>query len=501
MPQPPSANPAKPRHGLDVEPPLVKILVYTDDPLLMTPQNPDNDFGLAVMLQHLNTRGLAFGKLCVKWVSRYPPEGGAEQMLDELLEREHKTSHTFDEIWFFGFYQTNTTAFSLKVSRGGPKAELTASEVKALEEWMIAGSDDIEVGGGVLLTGDHNHPRPTNAAPGSNTLCPDELFNEAFLGRGRALGRCVPRAGQLRKWECKPTNEEDDSNNTIARSGFDTDLVPQDLILCDLNLAGDPDPLGEPHPVFRYKRGWLKVFPDHLHEGQLDLPKTFDDKLWPGQTRPHVIAHGVDRRHFKFVDLLMAYNGDLEDRGRIIADSSWHHYLNINIRRFPVPGADWSVGDQLGQFFANLALWLAPCARRYEMALAMLWRLTNYSALLEPLNDVKSIGREANSRLLQIASPCEIHELMRIIVPARFGLLYPPEGNSNLGILPSQEMLLGHILKAYHDEMIRDDTEDAYQPRDAHMVIELGFKEALKEQVTILQQLAEKSQQLIDLQN
>lgn len=489
------------RHRLNVEPPLLKILLYTDDPEVVPPDNPNKDLGLAFLLEHLNTRGLTFANLRVKWVSRYSSiQASADQKLDAVLERERQTNHQFDEIWVFGFHQSNTDTVSVKVfERGGPEAELTANEVSALEQWMETAGPPEAAGGGVLITGDHNHPRPRNAIAGRNQLCPDRSIDAAFLGRGRAIGRCVPRAGQLRKWENEPTNLEHSSNSTLT--GFESDATPQELILCPLDAAGNPDPYGQPHPIFRYKRGWIKVFPDHVHEGQLIQPEVWNPQLWPGQARPHVVARGIDKRHCKLVDLLMTYNGDLVNLGRIVADSSWHHYFNINLMQFRPPGQDGSATDQLGQFYSNLAVWLAPRARRYEMALAMLWRLASYSALLEPLDDVKNIGTQAYSRLLQVASPCEVHELIQILVPARFGMISLPEGNSGLSALPSQEMLLGHILNAYHSEIIRDETDDAYQPREAREVIEAAFTEALKEHMTRLQQLAEKTQELIGLKS
>jgi hypothetical protein len=426
-------------------------------------------------------------------------ETHADQKLDAELEKECQTGQPFDEVWFFGFHQSNKKRVSFGMFRGGPESELTENEVSVLRLWMEAGGNNKSVGGGVLLTGDHNHPRPADATPGTNPLCPDNPVPQAFLGRGRALGRCVPRAGQLRTWECEPTNRAEDSHNTIESSGIQTDRIPQQLIHRNVDAAGNLDPNGQPHPIFRYKPGsWISFFPDHNHEGEVIVPTDFDPELWRGQVRPHVVARGIDRRHATLVDLVVAYNGDLANVGRIVADSSWHHYFNINLRQFAHPAPDGSAADQIGQFYANLAVWLSPRHKRYEMTLAMLWRLANYTALMEQLDDVVSIGREAHAILSQAASPCEIYEMFQAVIPARYGILSFPEGGLVLSHLPSQELLLGCILASYHDEMIRaESTGDSYKPREVDEVINLGVERAFKEQAALLGLMAWETLKLI----
>jgi hypothetical protein len=493
------AGTAQFRHGLDVKVPTIKILLYTDDPDDVTPEDSRKDFGLVKMLEHLKAREPAFANFCIKWVSRNSSnQTHADQKLDDVLERERKTGHPFEEIWFFGLHQANKKKVSFGVFRGGPESELTENEVSALRLWMEARGGDKTVGGGILMAGDHNHPRPKDTTPSTNPSCPGSAA-EAFLGRGRAIGRCVPRAGLLRKWEGEPTNRSQDSHNTIVNSGLQTDKFPQELILINVDANGNPYPSGQPHPIFSFKADrWIKFFPDHSHEGEVFEPKNFDDELWPKQIRPHVVARGTDRLHAQLVDLVVTYNGDLADVGRIVADSSWHHYFNINVRPFSHPAPEGSPADQIGQFYANLAIWLAPRRSRINMALAMLWRLANSTALMEPLGDVWNIGREASSILLQVGSTCEIHEMIQAMVPARYGMLSFATEGAILSHLPPQELLLGCVLDSYHNEMIREETsEESYVPLGVNKVIELGFNRALKEHASRLEVMASETRKLI----
>jgi hypothetical protein len=485
-------GPSPLRHGLAVPVPTIKILLYTDDPDNVVPYKDDEkDLGLFEMLEHLMARQPASAKFSTKWVSRNSSnQTHADQKLHDVLETERLTGHPFDEIWFFGIHQANKKKFSSGVFPGGFESELTENEVSALRLWMDAG-------GGVLMAGDHGHPRPADTLPSTNPGCPGSAA-APFLGRGRALGRCVPRAGLLRTWEGNPTNVPDDSNNTIANSGYDTDQVPQRLFHVKVDVNGEPDNNGQPHPIFSYKADrWIEFLPDHPHEGEVVEPENLDSNLWLNQIKPHVVAHGFDSQHAKSINLLVTYNGDLANVGRIVADSSWHHYFNVNVSPFRHPAQD-SAADQIGQFYPNLAIWLSPRSLRKNMALAMLWRLATYTALMEPLGDVRNIGKSANSILLQVASTCEIREIIQAMVPARYGMLSFVPGAATLSHFPSQELLLGYVLDSYHKEMILDETlGESYEPREVDEVIEMGFIRALKEHLSQLEALATETRKLI----
>src|ERR1051326_4669149 len=192
-----------------IERPTIKILLYTDAPFDVV-KEPVGDFGLGRMIALLKAHAPAFADLCVKWESRYPRGSThADNKIHVLLRREQEeTGQPFDQIWFFGLHQVNKKNFDPRLGGGGPESELDADEVKALRAWMGQG-------GGVLMTGDHANLRPEDALePDPNPPCPYRFGNPPFAGLGRALGRCVQRAGEMRDWDGPPTAREEDSNDT-----------------------------------------------------------------------------------------------------------------------------------------------------------------------------------------------------------------------------------------------------------------------------------------------
>jgi hypothetical protein len=492
---------------LDIEQPTINILLYTDDPENITAG--EGLLSLGIMIAHLKAHAPAFAHLCVELVSRNSDKHTPAdcKLTVELISKYH-------EIWFFGLHQANRENFTLGALRGGPESELDENEVLALADWMSIAEDKGLHGGGVLMTGDHGHPRPVDAKPGHNPLCPDDARMEPFLGLGRAIGRCVPRAGLLRRWKGKPTNRKEDSfNSQVLTPGINVedkrlqqDRVPQQLILRHFNSMGDPAPEGNPHPLFLYKeKSWIRVFPDHVHEGAVTIPGAFDEKVWPKvtatQPKPQVVAYGVDERNRSLQALLVAYNGDSANVGRIVADSTWHHYFNMNLNGFRPPAPEGSAADQIGQYYANLAFWLSPRGMRSEMAQVMFQWMATHPSMLEEVrhdtpgvNDLLGIGRIAYSILSEVASPCEIHELLYTGVPddyrEQFETLYFPDSGI-LSPLPSKEWMLGRVINWYHQEMITvESSANSLQSFDVLNTIETGFKKALDEHATQLMRVA-----------
>lgn len=437
------------------ERPTIKILLYTDDPNVIS--QGTNLLGLSSMIDRLKAHPPAFADLSVKWVSRSSDsQHHADNKLNVVMAREiEETGEPFDEIWFFGLHQANTERFSLGVFRGGPESELDSREVEALEKWMKIENGS---GGGVLMTGDHNNPVPPNLLRGTNGRSSEET--PELLGLGRALGRWVPRAGALRKWEGSPSSQSNDSLNTLASTDFQTDRVPQELIHERFNDAGEPDDQGQPHPLFFYQpRSFINVFPDHPHEGELVIPNVLNEDAWPagptGQPKPCFVAFGTDGRDGKRVNLVTAYDGDRAGVGRIVADSSWHHYVNINLMGFPHPAPVNSNSDKIGQFYGNLAVWLAPKHKRRQMAQAMYLELADFTQMLEPQADLTHTGEVAYSLLERAAAPCEIHELLRV---------YESDQPASRFSADKKKQALGAVLGAYHQARIR--TERATDPME-----------------------------------
>lgn len=456
---------------LPQEKPTIRILLYTDDPQSIT--KDDELLGLSTMIEHLKAHAPTFANLSIEWLSRNSSKANhADVKLSaELLEK-------FDEIWFFGVHQVNRKNFNIGILRGGPQSELGKEEVLALSNWMRVGGETGLDGGGVLMTGDHANLRPPDAVSNEDAACPDNSEHEEFLGLGRALGHCVPRAGLMRKWEGKPTAFKENSFNTQSPiTGIKSDSlrlqvdpIPQQLILQTFDEKGNPVSGGQVHPLFFYKDGQaIQVFPDHAHEGAIIEPSNLEDtEIWPKnhlevQPQPHVLARGIDKRNFQVLNLVSAYDGDCANVGRVIADSTWHHYVNVNLHKFRPPAREGSDGDQIGQFYANLAIWLSPRSIRRKMAEKMTEWLANFPLMLEEVGgDPLEIGQKAYLILSKVASPCEIHELLLMLVPdnirARFETIYFPEKGFILSAFPSKEVLLGSVISLYYQQSIEEES-------------------------------------------
>ena len=479
--------------------PKIRILLYTDDPRITESNSLLHFFGLGSMIERMRAHAPVFADLEPTLVSRNPDRNShAKFRINEVLEEAQAKGEPFDEIWFFGLHQANLERFSLGTFLGGPKSELFEDEVEALSDWMKIKADG-SGGGGVLITGDHSEQVLATMGPASFERCSGNPASTESLGLGRAIGRCVPRAGQMRRWEGPPSSRAD-RFSTIADSGFEADGIPQRLFLELVNASGDPDPNGQPHPLFMYKAGqFIRVFPDHVHEGAVVLPteEQFEDfDVWPRgqsgeQTRPRVVAVGTNSMTHGPLNIIATYNGDLCERGRIVADSTWHHYFNLNLAALPHPAAVETDSDKIGQFYANLAIWLAPRRKRIEMAQAMALHLSDYTWVLERYQEASSVGRTAEAILAKVASLCEIHEMHQAL-----GLGQPPEVQpatlEAAGLSPSRSMILGSVIKSYHEAMVRAETNgEDLNRRHLRDAINHGYRAAVAVHVGELNQTLE----------
>lgn len=417
----------------------VNVLIYTDKPDISFDNDSDTK-RVWILRDLLETQRPGFAEFKLRLINRY--EDFAKPQIPENLKTIKKLTkkllQEFDEIWFFGLYQKKMEG-DFTDEFGGPENELDGEERRELEAWMASG--------GVLMAGDHSE-----FAPGGKETDP----RDSFLCLGRALGRLVPRAGQLRRWDGPPTANDEDSFNTLVRTAaadettaiLQEDDLPQSLILAPVTVNGLP------HRLFLGDECTIDVFPDHKHEGELRIPDKLDSS-WPPFTeadaskkpKPVFVAHGSDKRTARRWPVLAVYDGDKLGVGRIVADSSWHHYLNVNLRGFKDTSKN-STLDLLRQFFRNLAFFLAPRSKREQMSREMLAWLVNHSEVQEEKgNHPESVGKVALHYLAQVTTGCERDELIQIALGERlkFSSL-----KSGVAVLPSQELVLGSIINCYY---------------------------------------------------
>jgi hypothetical protein len=457
----PIPQPGDPRFRWFCPKPTVRILFYTDD--VSVNLDPDvealeNEFGVAVLCDLLVGDDSDVADFQISLVNRHAAGHASHKLTAARLAE-------FDQVWFFGIRLANTST--------QPDNELTDPEVAALDDWMATG--------GVLVTGDHANPRPSGADPNLDPL----------LGLGRAIAHRVPRAGELRRWEGNPAQFDDESEETYSyntqvptgRADVDDlalqeDEWPQTLILKTYPVPGggpfDPTQSLERrvHRLFCGRTTPIKVFPDHMHEGHLVIPSAFPQDTWPsgpsGQPLPEVIARGTDKRTGALYDIVTAYDGSSAAVGRIVADSTWHHYFNVNLKGFP---AGRHVRPQLAQFYVNLAVWLSPPARRFQIACWQRWKLVHTPTVVMAYgNPLFVLGRAAASVLRRSGGPCTIRDVFEPVLAAP---------RPTQAVQPPAELMLGGVLHAYFEAFERADTgEDVGREGDINALVARGIRAA-----------------------
>jgi hypothetical protein len=306
----------------------------------------------------------------------------------------------FEELWIYSIMSV---------------PQLTPSELTAAQAFTDAHQ------GGVLITGDH-------------------------ADLGMAFGN-LPRAGKMRQLPAPPNVGP--TWNTTLRSGADTvfefddqsDSVPQPLSL-RWYWAGLL--WRAPHQVLCSPLGPIDIFPDHQHEGEALAPPATPTSEWPGGVSAEVIASGtiidpssdtVGRQ----VGVLSAYEGHGQSVGRILADSTWHHHFDINLRGLPgntarpgfvTPGtADWiTTAKKIEHFYVNAGIWLAPPAKQAEMRAAAWWPILWSDLILESLEVVQSpllLGRRAYDALGRYAPQCAVFAWIWDLVPLAIQKEFP----------------------------------------------------------------------------
>lgn len=250
----------------------------------------------------------------------------------------------FDELWLFGFSSSAPYLIT----------DATLNEPAEIHAFM-------DRGGGVLAMGDHE-----------------------ALGLGLCGG--IKRIRSMRKWwfnsppppagmQVAPNQFTLDRNDTQQLpSNSETDNVPQPIYPNFRYFTPFWRPWWMrqkyPHPILCGPRGAITVMPDHPHEGDCILPSPANAAEFTGGVPVEVIARGrnvigrnkagyviTDDREF---GLLGVWDGHLPaaNQGRIVVDSTWHHWFNMNLRGLRTTGGN-NYRDILA-FFRNVAVWLAP---------------------------------------------------------------------------------------------------------------------------------------------
>lgn len=288
----------------------------------------------------------------------------------------------YDEVWCFGF-KPHAAFFpptnDADITAAGA-LDATDPELAALTTWM-------NNKGGVFATGDHD-----------------------FVGA--SMCRRIPRVGTMRAWTNaqgvprinsplridtnRPANAAEMAGTEVIEFERQSDTVPQSIDWVPwMSFSHFPRHVHRrPHPVLCHPDlGPINVMPDHPHEGvvfdhlpqpdvglaAITLTNAYDfgggvsgpeyPAAGPVQPLPMVIARGRtladpplwqekgDAPAKRFA-MISVYDGHRANVGRVATDSTWHHWMNINITQLEAAGGDnW---EKIKRYYLNLAVWLAP---------------------------------------------------------------------------------------------------------------------------------------------
>lgn len=340
----------------------------------------------------------------------------------------------YDQIWFFGDWpglDANNPSFPDSSIEDPDYSPMEADELALIATWM-------NNGGGVFATGDHS-----------------------LLGA--SMCHKIPRVRSMRKWthaQGVPSFANSDRNETlqgrpaIGPAGAEGDRYPQRIYPVFQTTAHSPFILGNwPHPILCGQFGVIDRFPDHMHEGGLveDDDVVLTHKLLPGlsldeyptipivvapnvaaarpglddgsvaigRPRPRVIAYGMttnlETTPTRFA-MLGVYDGEPVGVGRVVVDSTWHHWFSMNILGLSAQAPGFYRNMQT--YYRNVALWLATPAQRASMLFWATWGAVSGTqpGLLDPALGIYGMGERVLDVIGRTASQCIVSELVNAMM-------------------------------------------------------------------------------------
>lgn len=343
--------------------------------------------------------------------------------------------NNYDQVWLFG-----ARGDVMDVDR------LTDGELEILARWM-------DKGGSVFATGDH-------------------------ADLGASLCSRVPRVKSMRKWATGPLPTGDNRHDTLLKGHNATYTFDDESDDIPMHTTVKKYPLPSwllfqkrsgPHPVLCGIDGIIDILPDHPHEGEIidealiNTAATFSVGTYTGkpeypssggtQPKPEVIAWAhVQNDHTDVSDTnkqscdpktfgaIGAYDGEAAGAGRIVVDSTWHHWFDVNLTGRPISAlnappfnntnpktlgflaspAGQQAWARIQNYFRNVAMWLASPSKRTCMYNRALWGVIIRYPLVERLSPKLSIwdlGITARDVIGRLAGQCTIREWIGFDLP------------------------------------------------------------------------------------
>lgn len=434
--------------------PTVRILIVVDGSVGLA---TNDGFGVGKLIEIIrksaphNDPGFGYVSFAIETATRdASPLSGTADYESFRFDQEQSGQpllNRFDQVWCFGFHPGNSgnsddapiEAHSTKVSD---------EELAALTTWMN------ERKGGVLAMGDHH-----------------------FLGATMAWK--IPRVRAMRRWTNDqgvppidgpitssggPTRYRHDTNqpqNSAQATpggatipiGAEQDGIPQTIEVRNFGRW-----FGRPHPILcGGTLGRIDVLPDHPHEGwvyedgEIDETQTYDfgsgvagldfPNAVDGGNRPmpQAIAwanpyteppynHAKQPTSVERFAVIGAYDGHRADIGRVVVDSTWHHWFNMNLNGLE-SAASGGTSEQIDNwakvktYFRNCAVWLSPPAKQRSMlTYAVFWSIGTNLATEHYDGGMPSweLGESARDILGQSVNKCILLGWLRPLIPLPF---------------------------------------------------------------------------------
>jgi hypothetical protein len=473
--------------------PTNHILVLTDDDGSF---NEEDRFGLTELVSALDSTTAAFAEFSVTTAHRDTGTGetaNADIQAFRFDNPDHFDPERYDQVWLMGIREA--------VSDVG----LSEAELNVLARFM-------DGGGGVFATGDHQD-------------------------LGGALCGQIPRVRSMRKWtyDYSADYEEFDPASGHGPPVYgpfrhDTLVAGHDTVFTFDDQSDDiPAPITPkyygfgnkyfvakyPHPLLCGPRGVIDVLPDHMHEGECivpaDLSKQFEFDGYSGAEYPggedgqvepdliawgHVTSHTTDNTGIEGIldvpskatsfGVIGAYDGQAAGVGRVVVDSTFHHFVNINViasganSSDPVKQAGFAYSPegqaayaQIRAYWRNIAIWLARPATQVKMLNSTFWAARWDSQLRMVLpgmvhgrdpswRQLYQYGVSVRSTMARFSTPCMSHAwifawehpLAKYKWWLRLTLSDPPPWERDESLIDPQEYLLG-VLGAVMTELVR----------------------------------------------
>jgi hypothetical protein len=450
-----------------MDPVTVRALIITDDDGSYSPQHR---FGLSELVSILSTQIKPHIKFAVTTAHRskqsatnpYPKDAKIQGF--DFTNASHFKPDNYDEIWFFGVGNDAPDT--------GERHPLTEPEKEVLFRFM-------DSGGGVFATGDHEDlgidlcgdiPRVRNMRRWKfNHAAVDASYDNYDEGSGDAPPVLGPHRHDTLNAGHNGIYEFDDQSDDVPAT-----IIPKMYVSGSATVVTTSC-----HPLLCGPNGVIKILPDHMHEGQCEVPANLTQTITHGGYTapeyprnpynylpiPDVIAHAVispghtTRLELKdsfggavgnttqsaladdpvvndYYGCIAAYDGQIANVGRVVVDSTFHHFFNINLTAAgsnntsdPVKALGFNASAEgkasyevIKAYYRNIAEWIAKPQAQMKMFKSVLWNARWDSQLrMHPhrlgvadrleWGDYVRYGNVVREVMARISSPCSVTRL------------------------------------------------------------------------------------------